>query len=219
MKVVGHRGARGLAPENTMAALKKGLEFGVDEIEVDIRITADGVPVLHHDQRLYRKIDIATTSLKDLRTAKPDLATLAEAIKFVNKRAVLMLEVKPGVPTQKIVGVVKEFLDKDWKASNFFWASFSQKTLRRLHAAIPDIECVVIEQFSGVWATYRARQLGTKRISMWQLNMWSGFISSMSRSGYKLYAWTLNDPAKAKRWAKHGLYSVITDYPDKFKNI
>ena len=49
MKIVGHRGARGLSPENTIASLEKAIEHGVDMVEVDVRVTKDGVAVLHHD--------------------------------------------------------------------------------------------------------------------------------------------------------------------------
>ena len=58
--VVGHRGAAGLAPENTLAAFSKACEIGVDAIELDVLLTADGQIVVHHDYRL--KQDIARTS-------------------------------------------------------------------------------------------------------------------------------------------------------------
>jgi glycerophosphoryl diester phosphodiesterase len=48
----GHRGARGLAPENTLAAFERALEIGVDTLETDVHLSAEGVPVLHHDPRL-----------------------------------------------------------------------------------------------------------------------------------------------------------------------
>jgi glycerophosphoryl diester phosphodiesterase len=48
----GHRGARGLAPENTMAAFRKALALGVTTLETDVGITRDGVPVIAHDRRL-----------------------------------------------------------------------------------------------------------------------------------------------------------------------
>jgi len=40
----------------------------------------------------------------------------------------------------------------------------------------------------------------------------------MKHAGYELYAYTINNPAKARRWAKHGLAGVVTDYPDRFKS-
>ena len=48
----GHRGARGLAPENTLAAFQVALDLGVDTLECDLAITKDGVVVIHHDLRL-----------------------------------------------------------------------------------------------------------------------------------------------------------------------
>ncbi len=52
VEIIGHRGARGLAPENTLAGLARALELGVDGVEIDATMTADGVLVLHHDRRL-----------------------------------------------------------------------------------------------------------------------------------------------------------------------
>lgn len=48
----GHRGARGLAPENTMPAFRRALDIGVNTLETDVAITRDGVPVIHHDRQL-----------------------------------------------------------------------------------------------------------------------------------------------------------------------
>src|SRR4051794_35718365 len=52
--IVGHRGAAGLAPENTLAGFLKALELGVRCIEFDVRLTRDGAPVIFHDDRLDR---------------------------------------------------------------------------------------------------------------------------------------------------------------------
>ena len=56
-RAVAHRGGRGLAPENTLAACSLALALGVDAIEVDVRLTADGVPILLHDPTLERTTD------------------------------------------------------------------------------------------------------------------------------------------------------------------
>ena len=55
MKIVGHRGARHLAPENTISAIKKALDLAVDEIEIDVRVTKDGHVILHHDPIIRTK--------------------------------------------------------------------------------------------------------------------------------------------------------------------
>jgi len=215
MKVIGHRGARGLAPENTIASLHKALEHGVDMIEFDLRVTADGVPILHHDPFITHpdgsRINISDHKLAELKQHKSDLATFEEALEKVSGKIPLFVEVKPGEPTKPIIKIIK----KDF-VPNLYLASFSQKTLRELHTALPDNQLIVLEKWSGIRAHRRARQVGTTIVCMNQKWLWSGFIQSVKHSGWTLYAYTINDPVKARRWANYGLAGVVTDYPDRF---
>lgn len=221
MKIVGHRGARGLAPENTIAALQKGLEHHVDELEFDLRVTSDNVVVLSHDPELHdasgNALEIANHTYKELRAHKPDLATFEEVLDTVGHQVPLYVEVKSKVPISPIVASIEKSLANGWALEDFMLASFSQRTLRGLHIALPGIEKIVIERWSGVRASWRARQVGTKRLSMNQRWLWWGFIASVHRSGYELYAYTLNNPAKARKWAEHGLAGVVTDFPDRYE--
>lgn len=221
MKIIGHRGARGLAPENTLAGLKKALEHTVDELEFDLRVTKDSVVVLHHDAYLTdpdgdRHV-IANHTYKELLEHKPDLASFEEVLKIIGHPVTLHIEVKRDVPVEPIIKILRTYLANGWKPEYFLLGSKSQKTLLRLHDTLPGIKKVVIEPWSGIRATYRARRLNTVLLSMNQLFLWRGFIRAMDNRGYKLAAYTLNDPAKARRWAKHGLYAVITDFPDRFE--
>lgn len=222
MRIIGHRGARGLAPENTIAGLRKGLEHHVDELEFDLRVTKDGAVVLHHNRDLHdpegNKHRIADHTYEELRAYKPDLPTFEEALDAVGRTVPLCIEVKHFEPTAPVIKIIKERLAGDWQPEHFLLGSKSQKTLREFHAALPEIEKVVIEPFSGIRAVIRARQVGTKRLSMQQLWMWSGFVRMMSRGGWQLYGYAMNNPEQARRWTKHGLAGVITDYPDRFEN-
>ena len=214
MIIIGHRGARGLAPENTIASFKKALEYHVDIIEFDLRVTKDSVVIVHHDPKLLdnsgNKFSIADHTFKELKEHKNNLARLDEALAAVNGQVPLYIEVKRNVRIKPIA----ENLGK-YKHS-FLLASKSRKTLLELHKAMPKVSKIVIEPWSGIRATYRARQLDTKLICMNQLFLWSGFIASMKDRGYELYAYTLNNPKKAKRWEKYGLAGVITDFPDRY---
>lgn len=216
MKIIGHRGARGLAPENTLAAIKAGLAAGADMLEVDARITKDGVAVLHHD-RSFDDFVISDHTFKELRKRKPDIATLQEAITTVKRQVPLIIEIKPAVPTEPIIALLKKFFKKDWQPKHFFVASFDYHILKTVHTVLPNIPIVVLDSWSGVRATWRARRLHTTFICMNYRFLWSGFVASMAKSGYKLSTYPLNDPAKAKRWKMNGLYGVVTDFPDKYK--
>ena len=214
MKIVGHRGARGLVPENTVKSLVKAVELGVDEIECDARVTRDGVVVLNHDtdvrNQTGKKVSIKKTAFDELKRHKPDLATLAEAIEAVANHVPLQIEVKPRVKTRPIIKLLKKYPENDLLLS-----SKKQKILKELQVALPQIPKVVIEPWSGVRASRRARQIDTKRISMNQRWLWSGFIRAISKH-HELYAYTLNNSAKAAKWSRHGLAGVITDRPDLF---
>lgn len=198
-----------MAPENTQASIKGALAAGADQIEIDVRVTADNVPVLNHDK-------IAALTFAELQKQNPDLASLKEAMETIKQRAPIIIEVKPRERTGPIVAVVQSFLDKGWRKDHVFLGSKSHRTLLALHEALPGIPIVVIESWSGVRASWRARKLHTKYVCMNQRFLWWGFIKSMSNSGYKLSTYTLNDPKKAQHWEAYGLYGVVTDYPDRF---
>lgn len=222
MKIIGHRGARGLAPENTIVGLQKGLQHHVDMLEFDLRVTHDGIVVLHHNPFITdpngEKQVIKNTGYDELRAHKPDLATFEEVLTQITPNAVLYIEVKPAVPIHAIIRLIQQHLKSGWKADHLFLASFDYNVLRKLREALPEIAIIVLEKWSGVRATHRARQLGTRYLCINQRWLWSGFIRPMAKRGWKLMTYTLNDPAKAKRWASYGLYGVVTDYPDRFES-
>jgi glycerophosphoryl diester phosphodiesterase len=217
-KIIGHRGARGLAAENTLAAIQKGIAAGAEEIEIDVRVTKDGVPVLIHDAFVRAndgtKLQVAAHPLATLMRAKPDLATLEAALRAIDNHE-LTVEVKAKVAIAPIVAVLMAFLAKN-EPNSLSLASKSQRTLLALHRALPQLPCVVIERFSSVRAIRRARQVGTRRLSMNQHFLWFGAVSALHHRGYELNAYTLNNPAKAARWSRRGLAGVITDYPERF---
>lgn len=219
MLIIGHRGAAGLAPENTLKALQKGLEHHVDELELDVRVTKDGQVILQHDPEVKtpdgRKVVVASATYQELRKHKSDLATLEQAFDLVDRRVPLYIEVKPGVATRPVVDLVRGQFKKGWRNEDFRLGSYSQRVLLELHEALPDIEKIVIEDWSSWRARRRAREVGTDRIAMYNPFMWSGFVRAISRH-YRLGIYPLNNPKRARRWEKYGLHAVITDLPDLF---
>ena len=221
MKNIGHRGARGLAPENTLAGIRKALKHQVDAIEIDIRITKDHIPVLLHDEKTHdaggQALLVREHAYADLLAHKPDMPTLTEAIAAINRQVPIIIEVKPHESTAPVIKVVKEFLEKGWQPADLVFISFDYRLLKELQQAFPKHRFIVDDMWSSVRAIWRAKQLGSKEISLYDRVIWSGFVRAVSARGYKLYSFPLNDVAKAKKWQKAGLYGVITDYPDRFE--
>src|SRR4051794_15358910 len=99
MIIIGHRGARGIAPENTLISIQKAIDNKVDEIEFDLRVTKDNFVILQHNKvvtsRSGQKLIVKDSKLSDLKRHKPDLATLEELLEMAPKSALLYIEVKP----------------------------------------------------------------------------------------------------------------------------
>jgi len=220
MKVIGHRGAKGLAPENTLRAFKKALEHHVDEIEFDLRVTKDDIVILHHNPDLTdpadNKLLIADHTLAELREHKPDLLTFKELLEFADYQTHLLIEIKPHEPTTPIIRLLTAEITKGRPIGMMSICSFDQAILRAVHKTFPEIELVVIERWSGIRATLHAREISTKRISIGSSWLWQGFLMMMHWRGYQISPYTLNDPEQVRKWQPY-LYGIITDYPDRFE--
>ena len=222
MKIIGHRGAAALAPENSLAAIQAGLRSGVDAIEIDVRVSNDDVVVLSHDPVVRitsgPSLLITSTSYNDLVAADSNLTTLERAIQEINMVVPLMIEVKAGVPAAPIIDILQTFLERGWRADSLLIASKSQAILRLMHTALPTLPTMVIEPWSSLRAIRRARELNTTHLVMNQRFVWFGFVRAISRR-YRLYVYTLNTPGKAASWERYGLAGVITDNPPAMASL
>ncbi len=220
MLIIGHRGARGLAPENTVASLQKAVACGVDAVECDVRVTRDGVAVLCHGTYALdnngKKCELRNYRFADLKQHIPGLSTLAEAVEAIDGAVPMLIEIKPDEPTGPVVRCLQHYMKQGWRADHFLLVSFSKKSLLKLHTALPTAQIVVNERWLSGRATRRARQLQTTRINLNQRWLSARMVRKLSRQGYQVSAYTLNDPVKVERWRRQGLCGVITDYPDRF---
>src|SRR4029077_3633829 len=99
IRIVGHRGAAALAPENTIAAFDAVVAAGVDQIEFDVQRTRDGVPIVIHDDTLDRTTalrgSVAATEWAAIRAGAPQVPSLDELCTWaVAKPVGLVLELK-----------------------------------------------------------------------------------------------------------------------------
>ena len=138
---IGHRGAAGHAPENTLAAIQKGIDLGVDLVEIDVRRTADDVLVVLHDRTVNRTTNrggrIDQLCLQEVKMLKAgygeSIPTLQEALQAADGRTGLILELKvTDVARQTVESVHStEFND------SVLYASFFHDELTQVRAADP----------------------------------------------------------------------------------
>lgn len=214
-KIIGHRGARGLAPENTTKAIEVALTHHVDGVEFDVRVTQDGVVILSHDPTVDGLV-IRKQSYDNLKKQKPDLATLEEAIAAVRSRCAMLIEIKPRVPVRPIIDIVQRELATNNHAEISI-LSRSQSILRQVKAGLPEVQLVVNERWSIFIALWRMHQLGTDRLQMNQRWLWRGLLKAIQRRGIRMSPYTVNSPKQVAHWEPY-VYGIVTDYPDRFEH-
>lgn len=219
MKIIAHRGVHTNAPENSLAAIQAALAAKIDGIETDLRTTADGAAVLSHDSYFLSenslKLPVREHTLTKLRKLVPALTTLPDAAAATHGHTTLYLEIKPGEPTVPIIKTLRALLAAQSSPSDFVISSFDFRILQTLHKALPQVPLMVLDRWSGVRASSRARRLGTTLIGMNARWLWRGFLRAMQRSGFRLIPYTVNSPAVARKWEPY-IEGIFTDYPARF---
>lgn len=172
MKIIGHRGAAGLALENTVESLQAAIKAGVDAIEFDVRLTKDDKLVLNHDKHIGRVSEhdhhISKFNLRKLRELElhngQPIATLSEAIKVAGTTP-LVIE---GKDTGWALPLAN-FLQTQKNSSVFSVISFDHQELYSFSLLMPDVPVYALEQTKPFDVIRTARLLGFTGVD---LNFW-----------------------------------------------
>jgi glycerophosphoryl diester phosphodiesterase len=164
IQIVGHRGARGIAPENTLASFQAALDAGVDMIELDVHLSRDGELVVMHDPRLERTTDgrglvseFRLAELKELNAAARfegrapgtvrRIPTLQEVYDLVAGRVEINVEIKTAADGSRIPGIeneVVEFVRRNDAVAYTVVSSFDFPTIQAVQELEPDLACYAI---------------------------------------------------------------------------
>ena len=216
--LIAHRGGAAAAPENTLAAFQRALALGVDGIELDVRVTRDGTPVVFHDATLTRltgrRRAIARLALADLRAIRvrgEPIPTLAEVLALVRRRVVVQIEIKAGVPAAPVVRVVQQAR----AASHVLLSSFAAATVGAARTLAPRIPRLLISggETTKALAPLLAR-LDAAGVSLDHRAIPSPvFIAELQQRGWRVWCWTVNDPPAMRRLAAWGVDAILSDIP------
>lgn len=218
MLIFGHRGARGLATENTLESIKAALAANMDGIEIDVRVTSDDIVVLSHDPHIVDSSGgtwkISQHTFEFLHSRQQALTPLSDALAEIPSSCLLRIEIKPDEPVEPLVTLLRPIV-ADTDTPNVSVVSFDYKLLKILHHIFPELPLILNEKWSSVRARIRAEKLGTKHVQMNQRWLWRWFLKAMQRGGYQITPYTVNSPQQARRWEPY-IEAIITDYPDRF---
>ncbi len=286
----GHRGARGLAPENTLAGFRKTLEIGVTTIETDLALTRDGVLVLAHDPRLnpdlargpdgkwltswgppIRSLSKSELDTYDVGRLNPEgryakqwpqqvavdgermptwqaLVALTRSMGRDTVRFNIETKLTPDRPDETadprtFARAVVEAIRAEGVAARTTVQSFDWRTLVEVKTLAPEIAiaCLTIE--SGGMDTVRrtstpspwhagldlgaqggslpklVKAAGCGTWSMFWRNLTPELVKEAKALGLTVVPWTVNDPAEMGRLIDMGVDGIITDYPDRLRQV
>ena len=243
--VAAHRGGAALWPENSLLAFRSALALGVDALELDLHLTADGEVVVLHDPSLDRT-STGTGAVRDLKLA--DLAavrlksregavtaervpTFAQVLDLVAPTsAELLPEIKVDANRQRYDGIEEKVLAlirARGLRSRTTIQAFQVETIRRLRELEPKARTMLLvargdverDRARPAEAVRRARELGATDLGMNHRLIDTDVMSAARAAGIRVAAWTPNEEADIRRMVELGVDMVMSDRPDLAKRL
>lgn len=220
--IIGHRGAKAVAPENTLVSLEEAIRSDADMVEFDVRVTRDGVPVLAHDFRIHgtRKRDLAFIrryTLSELRKRDPLMTTLDEAMQVCFGRIFMNIEIKELSSVQPTLIVVEQYAVRtdDWDSMLF--SSFKPLALRAIRKRAPHAALGMLLDRNPLAFVGWHRMLRFDAIGFHRLHINEIALQIAKSFGLFTYAYTVNRPEAARHLEEKGIDGVVTDNPALLK--
>lgn len=226
--VIAHRGECLEATENSVAAIRAAAQAGADWVEVDVRLTGDGVAILAHDDQVGT-LKVETSSLEVLREAEPDLATLQEALQQAlggrgeasspagaTSALGVDLEIKgPVSDPARVAGVVSE-ATASWEGPlliSSFWPDLVEVVGAAVGRGMRGVLTGPEYDPDGATALEAARERRWAVALPFESAVSAALVDQAHLMGLKLITWTVNDPARMLELASWGTDGLITDDP------
>lgn len=220
---IGHRGAAGYEPENTLGSFARALACGVDMIELDVRLCGSGEVVVIHDETTDRVTGVAgvvnelpLVELQALDAGTGEhIPTLGQVLDAVNRRCRINIEIKESAAVQPMLAVIAQYRHRGWRADDFLISSFNHLDLWRvkeLDACLPigALATVIPPDFD----TY-AEELGVASVHAHHESVVPALAEALHQRKICLYAYTVNDPAHISAVRASGVDGIISDFPDR----
>jgi glycerophosphoryl diester phosphodiesterase len=230
--VVAHRGASGLAPENTLAAFRLALELGTSAVECDVHLSADGAPLIIHDDRVDRTTNgsgaVAGLTLAQLRAldagawfaprfAGERLPTLAEVLDVAAGRARVFVELKVGGGAPLVDAALAPISAGSAEVAII---SFDPEIVQLVAQRRPDLPLGFlvsrqhVTRHGAAAVIAHARELGAGFVSPHEAAVDEPFLTQAHAAGLPVSVWTVDDPRRMELLAALGVDAITTNRPD-----
>jgi glycerophosphoryl diester phosphodiesterase len=209
---IGHRGAAGHAPENTLVSVETALSLGVDVVEIDVHVSRDGHLAVIHDDRVDRTTEgygyIRELTLAELQALK--IPTVAQVIDMVKGRAALMLDIK----VRNIARALVE-LTALTPALPVFYASFFHSELLRVRELDPAARTIALLDAVPVSLTAFASDARASHAGIGFDSLEPGFVASLKDAGLGVFVFTVDHPRDIAHARSLGVDGLISNFPDR----
>ncbi|MCB1537825.1 MAG: glycerophosphoryl diester phosphodiesterase [Rhodospirillales bacterium] len=233
-KIIGHRGACGYAPENTLESIRTAAEIGATWVEMDVKLSKDCVPIILHDDTLERTTNgsgkVADTLYTDIEAldagawyaesfAGAKVPTLEEAVDVILELGLgLNLEIKP-CPGREVetAEAALDVLSRIWDdADKLLISSFQHVSLESAREMAPEWRRgLLIDTPMRDWAALADYlKVSTINIDGRDLSLTREGVEAYLESGLGVLAYTINDPMRARTLFSWGVDGVFSDVPD-----
>jgi len=214
-----------------LAGLRLALHMGADAIEVDVHLSADGVPVLIHDDSVDRTTDgsgaVASLTLAELRELDAgarspfetfrgeSVPTLAEALELTRGRAPLIIEIKPPAIEEAVMEVVRRAGALDWA---MVW-SFHPGVVAEVRRREPRLPAGLLTLSLSEAIAQQALELGAQAAGVFHQNVSEEGVRVARRKALAVYVWTADQPPDMRRLAVAGVDGIVTNFPDRARSL
>ena len=244
--IIAHRGASAYAPENTISSFEKAIEMGAVIIETDVHQTKDSVVVIMHDLSVDRttngkgnikdllaeefqkliidsRTKFVSSSIVENRSETIHPPTLEEAIKTINGRCQLLIELKKGnsyYPNieKHIVDLIAKYNAQSWIHTIHSFDKGALINVAKRDSSI-DLQKLIVFNLPLVSFNFD-KHFNKDDFKNWEgVNVYYKFCSKrvvkkIHKLGKTVYVWTVNNPRKARKLAKRGVDGIISNKPN-----
>jgi len=243
--IAAHRGGAALWPENSLLAFRNALALGVDLLELDVHLSADGEVVVLHDATLDRTTtghgpvrEATTATLASLRLRARDghvtdepIPTLAQVLDLAAPTRVGVLpEIKVGADGRRYPGIEEQvlaLLGARGLLARATVQAFAPETIRRLRELAPGVRTMLLvgrarverERVTPATAVQWTVDAGATDLGIDHRLVDRGVVDAARKASVRLAVWTVNDETDMRRLIDLGVDAIMTDRPDRLRRL
>ena len=228
MITIGHRGAAGYAPENTISSIQKALDLNAKGIEIDIHRCRTGEIVVIHDETVDRTTngsgnvtDLSWQDLQELRIGTYETIPCLETILDMLPKSILLnIELKGKGCTEGCLDCIENAVSASKLSyANFILSSFDWDMLKEVRQRHETIRIGILEENDWEKAMRMAFDLDAFAIHPDFQTLTAKKVKEAQEKGYRVFPWTVNEDNAIEQMMDWEIDGIITDYPDRVESL